>query len=232
MTHKIFLIVLVLFGFQMTAQSGFPEISSSENIIDKYNPSDILMYYSARSGSKMNAKYFPFTKKMKKTTIKTVIINTSSDIDGAKVKLHFLSVNLDGSPGLPIAESVVFEVERDKNNTAIDVAQYGIAVPENGIFIAFEWLEIDSNKYSAQATFLDKTVTTTSKVEGKKSETIVKYMPFIGSTPSRKNTVWICDVNNNWTLSKKSKHKMLIGNYPNPYYGKYLEMAVSLILTK
>ena len=232
MLQKICFLLVLFFSFQMKAQSDLPSVSSHEIIIDKYSHSDIVMSYGIGDKSIIKGKYFKYSKKLKiDSKIKTVVVNTNSELEGVKMKLHFYNVNSNGSPGKDLIEPIIFECKKGRNDTTIDVTINEISIPENGIFVGFEWLIVAENKYTIQRTFLDKNVTTESKVEGKKSESVESFAPAIGVIASRKNNTWVFK-EDQWILSPKDNNKNILGNNLNPFYNKYYGMAVSLILTK
>lgn len=168
MIQKICFIVLIFIGFEMKAQSDLPEISSDQIIVDKYSHTDIVTNFGINNKSLTKAKFFKHSNKSKSNSIiKTVIVNTRSQVDGAKMKLHFYKVNFDGSPGTEINNPLIFSCKRGRNDTVIDVEFNAISIPENGIFIGFEWLIIDENSINSNETILGKNVSTDSVVEVK-----------------------------------------------------------------
>ena len=56
-------------------------------------------------------------------------------------------------------------------------------------------------------------------------------MPNLGVIPSRKKTNWEFE-NNQWLPIQKDKKRYLLGNNYNPAFGKYQNLAVSLIITQ
>lgn len=232
MIQKMCVLLLILMGFQMKAQVNFPSISSNEVLIDAYSHSDIVTSLGISNKSVTKAKFFKHSKKTKTNSIiKTVVVNTNSEVEGAKMKLHFYKVNLDGSPGVEISNPLIFECKKGRNDTEIDVEFNAISIPENGIFIAFEWLILDENSYQANQSIIGKNAVTESTIEGKKSETVLKYAPNIGVIPLRKNNIWELK-DDQWVSSKKEKKRFILGTNPNPFYNKYYGIAVSLILKK
>lgn len=232
MIQKICFIVLIFIGFQMKAQSDLPKISSDDIIVEKYSHADIVTSFGIRNKSVTKAKFFKHPNKSKSNSvIKTVIVNTRSQVDGAKMKLHFYNVNFDGSPGTEITKPLVFTCKKGRNDTAIDVEFNGISIPENGIFIGFEWLIIDENSIHSNETILGKNVSTESVLEGRKSEMVLKYSPSIGVIPLRKSNIWDFK-DGEWISSSKDNKKYILGSNLNPFYNKYYGLAISLILTK
>jgi uncharacterized protein YifN (PemK superfamily) len=99
-------------------------------------------------GPKIDAKFFPFKKEYKKTKfIKQVSINTDSRIAGASFKIHFYSVNMDGSPGVELCnKDFIITVSKGNRQTLFDVTKLGLTMPKKGLFVSFEKMMIASNK--------------------------------------------------------------------------------------
>jgi hypothetical protein len=229
---KLFLACFILMGFLTKAQTDLPEISSIEKIIDKYSNSDIIWNFGIGQTAVTKATYFSYSKKMKLySKIKTVVVNTSTKAEGAKMKLHFCAVNQDGSPGNDLSKPLLFECKKGQNDTAIDVSFQEISIPENGIFVGFEWLLIEENKYTTTYAVLEKNVITEGEREGKETKTMEQFMPNLAVIPSRKKTNWEFKTNQ-WLPIQKDKKRYILGNNYNPAFGKYQNLAVSLLVTQ
>lgn len=214
------------------AQDGFPKISSGEIIINRYHSKDFIWNSGVGGAVDKKAKYFPYSKKIKShAKIKTVVVNTTSEIEGAKVKLHFYNVNPDGSPGNEMGQPILFQCKKGKNDTTIDVASHEITVPETGIFVVFEWLRIEENKLTAAYSVAGKNGITIAEIPGAERKIVEKYMPNTAVILSRKNIDWEFK-NNKWSAVKKDNNKYLFEQNLNPAFGKYQTMAVGLILTQ
>jgi hypothetical protein len=95
------------------------------------------------------AKRFNYSNDFSKTPfIKNTIIFTKSEIKNATFKLRIFEVNKEGTPGLDLLnEDIIVIVKKGKRENKIDLTKYDLVIPKNGIFIAFEWMIIESNKY-------------------------------------------------------------------------------------
>lgn len=100
------------------------------------------------NGPRIDVKYFPYYPEYKKTKyIKQIVINTDSKIESAICKIHLYSVSTDGFPGEPLLEKdFIVTIKQGLKKTRLDVSQFNLRMPKNGIFIGFEKLVIERNK--------------------------------------------------------------------------------------
>jgi hypothetical protein len=105
-------------------------------------------YQAFDNGPKIDAKFFPYYPKYKKTKyIKQVSILTDSEIENASVKIHFYSVNPDGFPGEELlSKDFVVSVKKGVKKTLYDVTELNLRMPKTGVFIGYEKLIIEKNK--------------------------------------------------------------------------------------
>ena len=115
------------------------EIGGSKNINHTYFPGGVPWIY---------AKRFNYSNDFSKTPfIKNTIIFTKSEIKNATFKLRIFEVNKEGAPGLDLLnEDIIVIVKKGKGENKTDLTKYNLVLPQNGIFIAFEWMIIESNK--------------------------------------------------------------------------------------
>ena len=113
-------------------------------------PNAILQTFD--NGPKIEAKFFPYKDSYKKTKfIKKVSIHTDNKIDKATIKIHFYSVNADGSPGEELLKKdFLVTINKGILKNKLDISDYNLVMPTNGIFVAYEKLIIDSNQYEKQ----------------------------------------------------------------------------------
>jgi len=107
------------------------------------------------NGPKIAAKFFWYCPDYKKTKfIKQVSINTDSKIANASFKIHFYSVNADGSPGPEMLnKDFIVTVSKGNRQTLFDVTKFGLTMPKNGIFVGFEKLLIENNRKEDSAVY-------------------------------------------------------------------------------
>ena len=106
------------------------------------------IFQSFDNGPKIEAKFFPYQSFYAKTKfIKEVTIFTDSRIDSATIKIHFYSVDENGAPGKElIKKDFVVTLNKGVLRHKFDVSHFDMIFPENGIFVAYEKLLIESNK--------------------------------------------------------------------------------------
>lgn len=113
-------------------------------------PNTILQTFD--NGPKIEAKYFPYKDSYKKTQfIKKVSIQTDSKIEESTIKIHFYSVNKDGSPGEELLNNdFLVIIKKGVLKNKFDISDHNLVMPTNGIFVAYEKLMIESNKLERQ----------------------------------------------------------------------------------
>ena len=128
-------------------------------------------YQAFENGPQIDAKFFPYLSKYKKTKyIKKVSFFTDSQLESTSFKVHFFGVNLDGSPGEELLEKVfLVSVTKGVKKTYFNVTDFNLKMPKNGIFIGFEKLIIEKNKLEKEIIDRNTKELTVQK----------KYFPFI-----------------------------------------------------
>ena len=106
------------------------------------------------TGPKIDAKFFPYESKYKKTKwIKKIMLFTDSPIERASIKLHLYSVDKNGAPGEELlTKDLIVYLKKGIFRHQFDVYDMDIEMPENGIFVAFEKMRIESNKVEKSIT--------------------------------------------------------------------------------
>ncbi|MBC7494198.1 MAG: carboxypeptidase-like regulatory domain-containing protein, partial [Flavobacterium sp.] len=118
------------------------------------------------NGPRIDVKYFPYYPDYKKTKyIKQVIINTDSKIESAICKIHFYSVAENGFPGAPLLDKdFIVTIKQGLKKTRIDITQFNLRMPKNGLFIGFEKLIIERNKLEKTTTDYNNNTTRVQKI--------------------------------------------------------------------
>jgi len=100
------------------------------------------------NGPRMDAKFFPFLTDYKKTRwIKSVAIFTDSRIDEATIKVHLYEVDENGFPGEEmLTKDLIVPIKRGISKTEVDLTDFNLEMPKNGIFVVVERLLIEKNK--------------------------------------------------------------------------------------
>lgn len=123
------------------------------------------------NGPRMDAKFFPFLADYKKTRwIKSAAIFTDSRIDEATIKLHLYEIDENGFPGEEmLTKDLIVPIKRGISKTEVDLTDFNLEMPKNGIFVVVEKLLIEKNKL--KKTIKDQN-TNTTKIQ-------VTYSPLV-----------------------------------------------------
>jgi hypothetical protein len=164
------------------------------------------------------ANYYPSTDQTEKHPfLKLIKFQTNSDINKAKLILHCYQVNKDGTPGNDLlSENCIVEVKKGTTINTINIEKYRLKFPENGIFIAIEWMMIEENKYS----YIYSSYGTNKKLDG------ISYEPKLSAVFS--------ETGNSWEYSSGQWKKIkVMGVFPNTkkYENTYSNLAVNISLT-
>ncbi|WP_181304965.1 carboxypeptidase-like regulatory domain-containing protein [Rufibacter sp. XAAS-G3-1] len=97
------------------------------------------------------AQYIPYKPGYAATPfLDEISLVTLSNVKNATFKLHLLRVGENGAPGKDLISAPLIGVAQKGIKTVkLDVSQYDVPMPENGLFIAFEWLILKQNRYEA-----------------------------------------------------------------------------------
>jgi hypothetical protein len=167
-----------------------------------------------------NAKFFKYDTTYEQTKfIKKIKITTRSKVNNAKFKIRIYSVNQEGYPYTDLlSEDIIVIVKKGKRNNVIDISNFKLVFPKEGLFIAYEVLKIESNKYEFKYT----------ENESKKLVKKTFYAPdFECNLVEEQNTYhlklgkWI--KLQKWHNNKTGLHER--------YNNKVFEPAINLILT-
>ena len=95
------------------------------------------------------AKFFPYEPEYENSRyIKEASFFTNSQIDGASFKVRVYSVTENGRPKDDlIQESIIVKVKKGKRKITVDLSSYNLTFPKEGVFIGFEQLIVEENKY-------------------------------------------------------------------------------------
>lgn len=173
-------------------------------------------YQAFDNGPKIDAKFFPYYSKYKKTKyIKRVSILTDSEIENASVKIHFYGVNSDGFPGDELlSKDFVVSVKKGVKKTFFDVTELNLRMPKTGVFIGYEKLIIEKNKVEREIQD-----TNTKKVLIQKT-----YYPFMLYNYVQRDFIFT------FFGGKWNKQTKQDSNNPNPKMMVY-EPSINLVLT-
>ena len=106
------------------------------------------IFQAFENGPKIDVKYFSYNPKYKTTKyIKQVRILTDSKLETASLKIHFYAVDENGLPGEKLLKKdFIVTIKKGGRNNKINVSDFNLTMPKNGIFVGFEKLMIENNK--------------------------------------------------------------------------------------
>ncbi|HDP54820.1 MAG TPA: carboxypeptidase-like regulatory domain-containing protein [Bacteroidetes bacterium] len=81
--------------------------------------------------------------------IKEIRVSTQSKIKDAKFNVRLLSVNHKGEPSDEVfGKNIIASAKKGKKNTTINFEMDTVAFPEDGLFVALEWLIVEANAHA------------------------------------------------------------------------------------
>ncbi len=169
----------------------------------------------------LNAKYFPYELTYTKTKfIKSAIVITKSNVKDAIFKLRVFSKADNGEPDSDlIEEDIIVMVKKGRKKSKIDLSKYNLVFPKEGVFIAFESLMIEKNKYDFKYT-----------IEGRSKKQNEKYYaPDLVCTLSDEENSYHM-ANGKW-LKLNIWHNNETKSNLLKFNNKVLEPAINLILS-
>jgi len=120
------------------------------------------------------ALYFPYQKTFNNTeyiSIVKVFLNKKSfahKLMPSKFRLRLFSIGIDSLPDRDLlSKSLIIETSKKQRDVEIDLSEFNITFPEEGVFVALEWLHIPFNAYEF----------TYTKGKSKKKYTEIRYAP-------------------------------------------------------
>ena len=121
--------------------------NTSQIVVGEYHDSEIS--FSNGGASQIWAKQINYPEEIKKHPfIKSIQFTTKSDVKAAKLKLRFLATNSTGKPSDDIVfDEIIVTVKKGTHKNKVNLENYNITIPKEGIFIGFENLIIEENKY-------------------------------------------------------------------------------------
>ena len=129
------------------------------------------IYQAFDNGPKIDTKFFPYQSSYKKTKyLKQVTIYTDSRIENAMIKIHFYTVNAAGYPAEEMLDKeFLVSVKKGTRINRFDLTTFHLTFPKNGLFVGFEKLMIEKNKF--EKIILDSNTNTTQVQK--------TYFPFV-----------------------------------------------------
>ncbi len=187
-------------------------------VLGKFKKSRINHYFSCGTKPWITARRYEFEEEYLKTPfLNKLKILTRSDIKDAQFNIRLYGIGKEGEPsGFIYDENIIGLAKKSKKVTEVDLSDLNIRFPEDGFFIAVEWLIIDSNIHEYTYTIED----TQEERKG------ISYEPSIGTIP--------VDTNEESWMYTQGKWKKIFPFYNpvnNDNDGKYSLLAIELTLT-
>lgn len=159
--------------------------------------------------------------------LKKIKFHTNSKIENSKLKFFILNATKNNSLGeTKIFGDSIISIKKGSNGNVIDLSNFNIQIPEEGVFLCLENLLIEENKY-----FFERLVRLPS---GEKREMKgFSYQPEISLIPSdkflvlfRRFDVW--DETSKIMLENPKSYENLL---MRKYHNKYLTPSIKITLS-
>lgn len=193
--------------------------STEEFMLGTYKANRIRYFWGGGHYPLLIARYFAFPKDTFKILfLDQLSVYTKSHIRGAKFNVRIYGVGPDGRPGDYLYDQNIFAyAKKGWKKTEVDLSDFHIVFPEEGVFIALETLRIEENLYS-------ETVENLVAKRGDPVELeLVRYAPDFGRLP-RGTSEWGWRYHQGRWFTEKNENQIMPGRRDTP-------VAVELRLT-
>ena len=188
--------------------------------VNSFKKNKIKVFYGAGIEPTIIAKKIePTDEIINHPYLKEINFFSLCELEKAKLVLRFFEIEADGKPGDDyLGENIIIIIKKGKNLNKLNLEKYNIRIPDNGFFIAFEFLTIEENKYTFKRKY---------ELEGKIQEKeFVNYQPVIGTSPSENQNTYQY-TKGMWYKRGKFSNENSVSSYQD----KFGELAIELILT-
>ena len=188
--------------------------------VNSFKKNKIKVFYGAGTEPTIIAKKIePTDEIINHPYLKEINFFSLCELEKAKLVLRFFEIEADGKPGDDyLGENIIIIIKKGKNLNKLNLEKYNIRIPDNGFFIAFEFLTIEENKYTFKRKY---------ELEGKIQEKeFVNYQPVIGTSPSENQNTYQY-TKGMWYKRGKFSNENSVSSYQD----KFGELAIELILT-
>ncbi|UPT72033.1 MAG: carboxypeptidase-like regulatory domain-containing protein [Flavobacterium sp. JAD_PAG50586_2] len=206
-------VTLKINAFELSEVVIAKRFETRQNEIGKVK---IESYQAFENGPRIDAKFFPYDPKYKKTKyIKQVAIITDSQLESSSFKIHFYAVNPDGSPGEELLKKdYLVSVRKGVKKGYFNVVDFNLRMPKTGLFVGFEKLIIEKNKLEKEVIDSNTKATTIQKL----------YFPYVLYNYVEREFIY--------TFSKGKWNRQTKEDINNPSDKmRVYEPAINLILT-
>lgn len=180
------------------------ELSDEPLVLGDFKKSEIRRYgYGCGQIPWIVVRYFDGSEyAYQPALLSELMVGTTSDIKNATMALRVYAKDSAGFPGELInKEPIYLMVKKGFSRTTLNLDQYHLELPEEGFFIGFEWLLIESNKH-----YYDVSDPETGKLLKDKYLT---YQPSVSMQQSSDTTRTFSFDRGSW----KRPHKLVHSNY-------------------
>jgi hypothetical protein len=163
----------------------------------------------------ISARYFEYKSDYKSCPlIKEIKVLTQSERENSKFNIRILSADSKGEPSEElIGENIIATTKKGNQIFTVDLSNLNLLFPENGLFIALEWLIIEENKYS----FI-------YKMKGEKEKRYeIRYNPKFAAFPKKGRILTWSYSGGKWQQKSYANHKET---------GEFLDLAIEISLSE
>ncbi|MBI9069299.1 MAG: carboxypeptidase-like regulatory domain-containing protein [Salinivirgaceae bacterium] len=186
--------------------------------LNKLKKSEINGMLTCDNLPKMYARYFPFEprfEKMQYIQYLNIGFRNDQQKNKSKVRIRIFSNDYENNkPDIDILREDLIIIAKPGINK-IDISNFNISLPKEGIFIAVEWLIVEENKYDWL---------TYNQFKIKKTET--KYGPILGANYHQESFTWLY-----WAGYWEKYEREVPMVHPKIKAGSYFDSAISLTLS-
>lgn len=181
-----------------------------------FKKSKINHYYGSKAQPKIRARFFPFDSNYENALLKSISLNTRSDVNDARFHIRIYAADKQGQPGTFLHDKIIKGIAKKGNQaTVINITDLNLIFPKDGIFIAVEWLIIEQNKYWNKG----------KDLETKKKTKEVAFAPLFGTMTSEQNeNSWVFE-NGQWAKVERN-----LAYFGKKERNKFNVLAMELIL--
>lgn len=200
--------------------------------LNKFNEKEITSFHFANNRPTIVAKFIQNSSVIEKHPfLKKITFLSNCQTPTAKIKIRFYDVAIDGNPGEDYSsDNVIVSVKKGKRSVTLDLSDKNISIPKEGLFLAFEWMIIDENKYIYNYTLDSNNVKQIGALYDPKKKIYTDgqdYQPYIGTVRSDESLSWHF-IGGKWNKIIKRPES---NNRKNRYTGTTPDLAVNLTLT-
>lgn len=200
--------------------------------INKFNNKEITSFHFANNRPTIIAKFIQNSSLIEKYPfLKIISFLSNCQTPTAKIKIRFYDVDNEGNPGEDYSHDyVLVSVKKGKRTVTLDLSDKNISIPKEGLFLAFEWMIIDENKYTYNYTLDSNNIKQIGALydPNKKLYTDGQdYQPYIGTVRSDESSTWHF-IGGKWNKFTKRPEN---SKSKNRYTGITGDLAVKLTLT-